>query len=77
MTDVLDAAKAFEIRDRETAIANQLNQKTPKPNVIDGIRYCLDCDEEITKARINAQPKAALCVDCQELSEQRGRQWNG
>ena len=31
--------------------------------------YCLQCDEPIAFARLQAQPFASLCLDCQSASE--------
>lgn len=76
MTDALDIAKDNEMRARQHALDAQLNKPSQQPREIKGIRYCLDCDEPINQARIAAYPKAALCVGCQEIAEQRGKQWS-
>lgn len=37
--------------------------------VIDGERVCRDCEEPIARKRLEAQPRAVLCVECQEDRE--------
>jgi DnaK suppressor protein len=32
--------------------------------------YCLQCGEPIARARLEAQPQASLCLDCQSAAEQ-------
>ena len=32
--------------------------------------YCIDCDEPIAKARLDAYPLAKRCIKCQSLHEQ-------
>ncbi len=34
---------------------------------------CVDCGDEIPKARLRANPKTDLCVTCQEEAERKGR----
>ena len=33
---------------------------------------CLECEEDIGYARLNAQPEAPFCIDCQGNKEARG-----
>ena len=33
--------------------------------------YCMDCAEPIPMARLQAQPQAELCLNCQQASESR------
>ncbi|MCJ8272927.1 MAG: TraR/DksA family transcriptional regulator [Gammaproteobacteria bacterium] len=73
MTDTVDAAKELELLQRQDAINRQLAKSKEKPNNIGGIRYCLDCDGEVPKARIAALPDVVRCIDCQSLNEIRSR----
>lgn len=51
-----------ELREVEAALAR-----------LDAGQYgiCIDCDEAIPLARLQARPSAARCVACQELAEKR------
>lgn len=33
--------------------------------------YCVDCDEEIEPARLQARPEAPFCIDCQGARERK------
>lgn len=35
---------------------------------------CIDCEEEIQRERLNANPSAARCIGCQSVYEQRDRE---
>lgn len=37
----------------------------------DDYGYCLDCEEEIGYARLEANPEAPFCLDCQSLKEKK------
>ena len=39
--------------------------------IVDGVRYCVSCGDEIPPARILANPKASRCVDCQSRIERK------
>ena len=73
MTDVVDAAKELELLQRQDALNRQLVKSKEKPNDINGIRYCLDCDGEVPKARISALSSVVRCIDCQSINERRSR----
>jgi RNA polymerase-binding transcription factor len=73
--DQLDHAKELEIKQREIALeAHFKNQKEEPPHEVDGIRYCLDCDDEIPKKRLQARPEAVRCIDCKSDKEKREAQ---
>lgn len=38
---------------------------------LDGSRICLDCGDEIPHERIEANPLAVRCVDCQAKKERK------
>jgi DnaK suppressor protein len=66
------------IQQQQMAIAGrdqaeqQLRQVTlALGRIEDGVYgYCLQCGEPIAQARLEAQPQAGLCLDCQSAAEQ-------
>jgi len=69
------------IQQQQMALASQLQTSQLQQRVelalgrIDSGRYgyCLQCEEPIALARLQAQPYAALCLDCQSDSENARR----
>lgn len=73
MTDVLDAAKDLEMRQRKQALDAQKKRAQEPPQDIDddGTVYCLDCHNIVSPERLKAKPDAARCIHCQALHEKR------
>lgn len=73
--DQLDQAKQLEQLARQVAIDNIKNSdiETEQPDEEDGIRYCLDCADDIDEARLKARPSAVRCVGCQNRKELRNK----
>ncbi|WJG22162.1 TraR/DksA family transcriptional regulator [Vibrio furnissii] len=69
MTDQFDRAQQLEQEFRDRAIAHQLNRPVEKPDIENGIRYCIDCASEIPPKRIEAMPNVVRCVSCQSRKE--------
>ena len=71
--DPFDQAQALELRQREEAIARQRARFAPLATVpqCDTALDCLDCGNEIPKARREALPGTMLCVECQTIFEQK------
>lgn len=70
MPDLLDEAKEVEMRQRQAALANTLQQaKEPEQDIQNGIVVCISCGINIPKARLSAKPDAARCIDCQTQEE--------
>ena len=39
------------------------------PLILDGVRYCMDCKDEIPEERLSIRPGAVRCVQCQTRKE--------
>lgn len=67
--------QARELTERRTAEAIQAVRNRPieKPLDINGVRLCLDCRELVGAARLNANPQAVRCVECQTDHDRRRR----
>jgi DnaK suppressor protein len=39
------------------------------PLMMDGVRYCVDCKDEIPEERLSIRPGAVRCVHCQTRKE--------
>jgi len=76
MTDTVDRACELEQKQREQALA-AAKQPVEQPNELEGHRYCLDCDIELSVKRLVANPNAVRCVDCQTLHEHQQKQFRG
>lgn len=66
-----ERAALLEQQERDAAIARQrelMQQTTPSP---DG--NCIDCGDPIPERRLQAQPNAARCTECQEIEDQKNR----
>lgn len=65
------------IQQQQMALANQQQSTLLLQRVELALRridsaeygYCLQCDEPVAFARLQAQPFASLCLDCQSASE--------
>ena len=68
--DVIDNACELEELQRQEAINKHKKGHTHQPLYIDGIRCCIDCEEDITK-RIEILPDVVRCVICQEKFEKQ------
>lgn len=75
MADVVDRAGKYEEKQRQSNIDAQLKkgQETETPRELAGVRYCLDCDEEIDARRVAFKPDVVRCVECQSFKEKWGR----
>lgn len=62
MADEADMAQAAEARFRDAALARALGLKRGRPP---GDGTCNACGEPIPQARLDANPDACTCVDCQ------------
>jgi RNA polymerase-binding transcription factor DksA len=60
-----------DIESKSDLSEEEVNQDTniAHIDIIDDIVECIDCGEEISKARIRANPNANRCVHCQGLIE--------
>ncbi len=70
MPDKLDQAKDVEMLQRDQSLKQALSIKDPAQRIVANQVFCIDCDTEIGAARLAAKPKAARCIDCQQLWEQ-------
>jgi len=79
--DPLDRATQLEMDHRQRALEAQRSKaiETENPNDVDGVRYCLDCDDVIPRHRLEARPQSVRCIDCQNSKEKReaGFAWHG
>jgi phage/conjugal plasmid C-4 type zinc finger TraR family protein len=76
MTDAADFAGPIEQREREAALARQAarNEEHETPFEIEGMRVCTDCYEPIGARRLEANPHAVRCTECQQdLDRRRAR----
>lgn len=73
--DDFDRAAALELETRQRALQNQLAHscETEQPYEEDGIRYCLDCGDQIPASRLQARPESVRCVDCKTIKEQQDK----
>lgn len=78
MTDIVDKASEHQSQwlARSLAAQQAKSMQGHRPDdASEGERLCIDCDEVIPAKRIQANPCALRCVECQgikELKEQRG-----
>lgn len=69
MPDKLDQAKDTEMLMHNQALNHTLSIKDPTQQIIDNQVLCIDCDIAVSAARLRAKPKAARCIDCQQIWE--------
>lgn len=71
--DIIDEANAMADFFRENALnalnAIRQNGALEAPLYIDGVRCCLDCEEPIPAKRLEVNPGAVRCVECQAEKE--------
>ena len=70
--DELQSAMARELTtrnlERESALLRHVHDALAR--ISDGTYgACIDCEEEISRKRLNAMPWALLCIHCQEVSD--------
>lgn len=71
--DIADRAQPREEAFQAAALAAVLNRPTETPRVVDGVRVCLGCEYPIDGDRLEANPGAARCADCQTEHEKQQR----
>lgn len=67
-----EQAQALTERLTQAGIEQTLQGHLEAPLEVNGQRLCLDCDESLSAARLNANPRAVRCVDCQNDHDRRG-----
>lgn len=71
--DIIDEAQRTDREFQEKAIRDHRiirgRALDLQPVTAGGRRICADCEEEIPKARIAANPDAVRCVECQAKHE--------
>lgn len=67
--DQLDLASELEERARATAIKNATSKPSEIPDEDENGRYCLSCGHSISAKRLEAQPQAVRCIQCQQKRE--------
>lgn len=65
MADPFDKAQQLDELYRQMALANRPRPLAEAPDEDEQGRYCLDCGERISTARLNAKPDAVRCIECQ------------
>lgn len=74
-SDPTDVASDREQQARDLAIANHVNRPRETPDEDEnGNRFCLDCADEISKARV-AAVDAVRCVDCESMHEEKRKKY--
>lgn len=68
MSDVIDNGCELEQLMREQAITRHQNRQ--RPQIGDG--HCEDCGSAIPLSRLQANPYAERCIECQQLLENKG-----
>lgn len=68
-----EEAQALTERLTRAGIEQAMQCHLEPPLEVNGQRLCLDCDEPLSGARLDANPKAVRCVDCQNDHDRRGR----
>ena len=69
--DIADRAQVNEERERDIALAAQQAARKETPRYISGLRVCLSCEDVIAPTRLEANPDAVRCMDCQHEHERR------
>lgn len=67
-----EQAQALTERLTQAGIEQTLQGHLETPLEMNGQRFCLDCDERLSFARMEANPRAVRCVDCQNDHDRRG-----
>ncbi|SMC23648.1 RNA polymerase-binding protein DksA [Desulfacinum hydrothermale DSM 13146] len=77
--DPADEAEAEHQRERLWHLASRYRQLRREVHMAldrlekDIYGYCEDCGDPIGESRLEVQPMARLCIDCQRELEKRGR----
>ncbi len=75
-SDPSDSASLLEARQRAEAEAQRARLaaviETPRHDR-EGKRICLDCEDRLSQKRLDAEPRAVRCVECQVLQDKRQR----
>lgn len=69
--DIGDYAQVEEARFLNRALSSQQQHQTEEPDEDELGRYCLDCGEKISVARLAAKPDAVCCTPCQSIREEQ------
>jgi DnaK suppressor protein len=74
MSDIADHAGDLEEQQRNQALRAQAAVIIEMPRQDrEGKRICLTCEERLSQKRLDAEPRAVRCVECQDLHEKRQR----
>lgn len=74
MSDLADHAGELEEQQRTHALHARPRAAIEIPrHDREGQRLCLDCEERLSKKRLQASPNAVRCVECQDQKERRQR----
>jgi phage/conjugal plasmid C-4 type zinc finger TraR family protein len=71
--DDADRAKVYEARDRRAAVEIALRHPEPPQLIVKGEILCIDCEENISTARLQAKPEAARCISCQTDQDKKDK----
>jgi len=69
---VYEGAQALTERLRQAGIDEARSAPTEQPLEVNGQRLCKECEEPLSPARLNANPSAVRCVECQTDHDRRG-----
>ena len=72
--DQFDRAQKLEQQQRDRALKAARQRPAEQPLMVDGIRVCIDCLDDILTARLEHIPDAVRCISCQQDYERRDRQ---
>lgn len=67
--DIADDAQRVEEMERARALADRANRKTEQAIYMNEVRVCLWCNQDLDLTRLQANPDAVRCVECQERHE--------
>lgn len=67
--DLADDAQRVEEMDRARALAERADRKDEQALYMNEVRVCLWCNQELDQPRLQANPQAVRCVECQDRHE--------
>lgn len=67
--DIADDAQRVEEMARERALAQRADRKAEQALYMNEVRVCLWCNQDLDLARLQANPDAVRCVECQVRHE--------
>ncbi len=70
--DVADSAQAVQELNRNLALAEHAGHQPETPIYLNDVRVCRWCSQEIAPLRLEANPQAVRCVECQDRHERMG-----